>query len=344
MNLAETQRRSENAGNRLCVSASLRETFCALAAVFGCAAFAAADDVVVDTVLANLRRPCGVAVSPGGTADRYELLIAEGGAGRIVRWSNLERDATPTVVDGLPTSGANESRPQPVPIVFLDAGLIVIGAPAEGGGVLRVFELPEKDAALRADEPRDAVKADGEVSACVAIARSRSNDHVPDLLLTVARLQNGATALWKSRVQAGALGPLQPFGNMAGANPPSAIATSPTGRFVAVERAAGADDSRLAFYSPIDGSVGLSMPLELNDVVALAYSPSSGNLYAADAENGIYRIDDASAAGRPASRAVKVADVVGPTSFVFAPDGALYATTLGRSVDAGTLTIITGEL
>jgi hypothetical protein len=328
-------------------SAPLRETLrYALVAAFAFYSVAtlAADDVVIDTVLTNLRQPCGITVQPGGTADRYELLIAEGGAGRIVRWSNLERDATPTVVEGVPTSETNRSRPQPVPIAFLDAGLIVVGTTADGGGVLRVFELPEKDEALRANEPRDAVKADGEVSACVAIARSRSNDYVPDLLLTVARLHNGATALWKSRVQAGTLGPLQPFGPTAGANPPSAITTSPTGRFVVVERPAGADDSRLVFYSPIDGAVELSMPLELSDVVALAYSPSSSNLYAADAESGVFRIDDASAAGRPASRAVKIADVVGPTSLVFAPDGALYATTLGRSGDVGTLTVITGDL
>jgi len=85
-------------------------------------------------------------------------------------------------------------------------------------------------------------------------------------------------------------------------------------------------------------------------VVALAYSPSTGGLYAADAaqhmpeRGGIYRLDDDSEPGRPMCRAVKIAEVRRPTSLVCGPDGAIYVTTLGDADDQGRLLKITGDL
>jgi hypothetical protein len=84
--------------------------------------------------------------------------------------------------------------------------------------------------------------------------------------------------------------------------------------------------------------------------VGLAYS-TSGQLYAIDLawqdENagGVYRLDDARFEGQPACRAVKIAEVVRPTSLLFAPDGALYVASWGKGNGAkqGTIVKISGE-
>ena len=86
------------------------------------------------------------------------------------------------------------------------------------------------------------------------------------------------------------------------------------------------------------------MATNLKQLVGLAYSPTSGSLYAADFAGGIHRIDDASEPGRPACRTVKVADVSKPTALAFAPDGALYVVTFGSADDDGTLEVVTGNL
>jgi hypothetical protein len=110
-----------------------------------------------------------------------------------------------------------------------------------------------------------------------------------------------------------------------------------------------AADGRLMFINPIDGAVELELRIELQHIVALAYSPLSGRLYGADfgaaaGRGGVYRIDDASAPGKPACRVVKIADLTRPTALAFAPDGALYVTTFGTAESDGSLQVLTGDL
>jgi DNA-binding beta-propeller fold protein YncE len=88
----------------------------------------------------------------------------------------------------------------------------------------------------------------------------------------------------------------------------------------------------------------MQVPTDLRRIVALAYSPKSGNLYVAnspttdDNHSGIYRIDRLNKADASACTAVRIADVRSPTALAFAPDGALYVTTTGD------LQKITGDL
>jgi hypothetical protein len=330
----------------LCALAPWRETFFAglslsVALTLGTAV---AEDVAVDTVFRDLQRPCGVAVRPGGTADRYDVFIADSGAGRVVRWSNLAPKQASEIVTGFKTHRVADPFHQtgPVALVFLDPGLLVVGTSRDNGGdLVRAYELPDDESLLSAEvdresnSPRDGL--DG--ATCSAMARSRANEFVPDMLVLAIRGANGLGRLMMARVQAGIVGRPRPFGAADAADSPRAVAVSNSGRILV-----GDAGGRLTFYNPIDGKVELALATDLNQLSGLAYSPTSGSLYAADFAGGIHRIDDASEPGRPACRSVQIADVSGPTALAFAPDGALYVVTFGSDKDDGTLEIITGDL
>jgi len=339
---AKTPRRNGDSATRYCALASWRASFVfgitACVALVSCVAPAA--DLGVEIVLKDLHQPCGVAVRPGGTADRYEVFIADRGAGRVARWSSASPKRATDVVTGFASQAvADPSRQRgPLALSFLDPGLLVVGT-AGDGSALRAYELPDGAKPLSAADTNEATPSGQETSAaaCVAIARSRVNEFVPDMLLLVIRNKDNRSRLMKARVQAGVVGVPKPFGPAESAHEPRAATTSPTGRFVV-----GDSDGRLAFYSPIDGDVELAMPTGLKELVALAYSPTSGNLFAADSAGGVYRLDDASEPGRPACRAVKIADVSRPTALAFAPDGSLFVVTFGDG--DGTLTVLSGDL
>jgi hypothetical protein len=74
----------------------------------------------------------------------------------------------------------------------------------------------------------------------------------------------------------------------------------------------------------------------------------AANFSATNDRGGVYRIDDAGESGKPACRAVKVAEAARPTALAFAPDGTLYVVVLGgddnKDKDSGALLKITGEL
>lgn len=298
--------------------------------------------VAPEAMLSNLNRPCAIAVRPGGTADRYELFIAESGAGRIVRWSTAASGEAPEIIAGF-TSAADFDRfnPQgPVSLWFLDAGLLVVGTRgASPDALLRSYELPEDEKVLDADVDRraDARSADAGDSVCLALTRSRPNEFVADALLLAVRDGDGGTLL-RARVQAGIVGHPKSFGEGEAASWPRALATSPAGRFVV-----GDQKGRLSFSNPIDGSRELHFTTKLTQLTGLAYSPTTGSLYAADFDQGLFRIDDASQPGRPACNPVKIAELKQLAALAFAPDGALYLITFGDGKN-GTLQVITGDL
>ena len=113
----------------------------------------------------------------------------------------------------------------------------------------------------------------------------------------------------------------------------------------------GESDSRIAFLSPHSGRLALELTANLQDVAALAFSPS-GQLYAADlawgdsTSGGVYRLDEAIVDGRQTCRPVLIAEVVKPTSLVFTSKNELVVTALGDGVGnqvVGQLIQISGE-
>jgi hypothetical protein len=302
----------------------------------------AADDFGVESVLTNLHRPCGIAVRPGGTADRYEVFVADTGAGRVIRWSTQAPNEVTDVVAGFPSADDFERfEPQgPVALCFLDSGLLVVGADGRSEGqLLRSYELPEDDGTLAADAGNGASASASQASEsyCLSLTRTRANEFVPDALILA--LHAGESGLIrKSRIQAGIVGQPRPFGKGQPSSVPQAVATSPAGRIVVATT-----DGQLTFYNPIEGNAELQLATELRQITSLAYSPITNRLYAADLSAGIFRIDDTSQPGKPACLAVRVAEVDRPSAIAFAPDGALYAVTFGDG-DNGTLQVVTGDL
>jgi hypothetical protein len=290
-----------------------------------------------------LNKPSGVAIRPGGSAARYEVFVAESGAGQVVKWSSVEPDKQVPVVNGFEAARASELEKltSVVALGFLDPGLLVVGATSDAkGDLVRTFELADSA------EPVDANAATGEESAaskypgatCSSITRSRANGFVPDMLVLAVRDADGTGRLLKARVQAGILGSPRAFGKGDVKATPRAVVTSAAGRIVV-----GDARGRLTFYNPIDGTVELTMETELKDLAALAVSPTTGSLYAAVFGGGIHRIDDASKPGLPTCRTVNVAEVARPTSIAFAPDGSLYLTTFGTDDADGTLSVLSGD-
>src|SRR5262245_49352337 len=90
---------------------------------------AAAEENTPEQLITGLHRPAAIAVRPGGTADRFELYIADSGAGRVLRWSNRARNDSSKIIRGLiPAAAADRAqRTDPHALLFLDPGLLVVG-------------------------------------------------------------------------------------------------------------------------------------------------------------------------------------------------------------------------
>jgi len=308
-------------------------------AAIALASVTAAQSATPEVILRELNRPCGIAFRPGGTADRFDVFIAESGAGRVVRWSAATPGRTVEAVTGFKVSGEfNRFVPQgPVALAFLDPGLMVVGAStADGGALVRSYELPEDGARLDATTDQTAARRAAANSVCLSLARTRVNEFVGDALV-MAIHDGGRNALLKSRVQAGIVGQPRPFNQRELLAAPRVVATSPAGRIVVAD-----DKGTLTFYNPIDGDAELRLTTKLEQIVGLAYSPTTGSLYAADFAAGLYRIDDASQPGKPACNPVRLADIKQASALAFAPDGSLYVVTFGDGTN-GTLQVLAGN-
>jgi hypothetical protein len=324
----------------------------------------ATDNFAVETIFTGLKNPCGVAIRPGESTDRYEIFVADSGAGRIIRLTSDAPQTGPVeVVTGFALSqlGDINLTVGPTGLLFLDCRRMVVGVSGDDGASVRLFELAEGAAALAADSPKQQIKLKsdrGGLNHAYAIARTQANETVRDALVITcfdndssgdvrtiilrADVLTELTLLTASKVQSEITFP-------------AAVAIGDGGYIVVgwIGSLRTRRDSRLTFYNPVNGATLMELSTDLHDIQSLAYSPRTGNLYAADAawmepkDGGLFRVDAANEPGAFKCVAVKVADVKHPSALAFGPDGALYITAVGdpgENNSQGVLLRVTGDL
>jgi hypothetical protein len=337
----------------------------AMACCVGSIAFGA-DANAVKEVLTGLKNPHDVTVRPEGSSDAYEVFVAESGAGRVVKILSGKPENRIDVIAGFSTKLTNDdylASPGIHSLEFLDhMRLVATGGDEDGAPFVRLYELPEPASPLTADQHKQEANVpeigkDPNFNAHVfrGIARTQPNDRVGDFLLVAAPNDGLPTGLVYVPVRSGTLGDVVParLKNAGDEFQIGAIAVGTNGYVVVAANEAGDSmgSSRLSFFSPLDRRIVLQVPTDLKRIVAIAYSPKSGNLFVAnspttgDGGAGIYRIDRVARPDAAACKVVKIANVRSPTAIAFAPDGALYVTVSGESKDksSGQLLKLTGN-
>jgi hypothetical protein len=324
----------------------------------------AADGIAVETLLNGLKNPCGVAIRPGESSERYEIFVADSGAGRIIRLKNDAEEPAPIdVITGFPLSSLGDTGLSvgPMGLLFLDRRRLVVGVSDDAAATVRLFELEDEGVALPADSSKQQITGKAEqanFNHVYAIARTRANDMVRDALVVTcfdnALSGNVCTIVLRADTLT-ELALLNSSKAGAESSSPAAITIGDGGYIVVgwIGKLHQPHDGRLTFHHPASGAGLLELSTELNDILALAYSPRTGNLYAADAawmepkNGGVFRVDAANEPGASKCVSVKIAEAVRPSGLAFGPDGALYVTAFGdpdETSSAGVLLRITGDL
>ncbi len=347
----------------LCFSAAQAQTFVSFAPLGDESA-----NFETQALLTDLDNPAGLALLPTlAKSGPYVLIIAESGAGRVIRVSTDSPEQVEEVVANFPlgTFGQQpEYRVGPLSLAFLTRSKFVLGCKGEipGADVLASYSLPAKG--------KGTVLTANEHDHTVEPLQTELATQVDDLQFSGLAMagkncfvttggQDSQGWILRSSVEANRLSKLRPFIDLQKAvdfGGPAGIAIIPPPRppFLVVSLMGSRktpQDSRLVYFVPSTGEPALNLATGLHDIISLAYSPS-GQLYAADfswhdeQSGGVYRIDDARVEGRQACRAVKIAAIVRPFGLVFAPDGSLFVTAFGAGENAkrGMLVKISGKL
>ena len=255
------------------------------------------NSVAVRKVLTGLKNPHGVAVRPDGSGDSYEVFVAESGAGRVVKIRSEEPEKRIDVVSGFSTKPANDDSLSSAGVhslYFVDhMRLVVAGGDDDGAPFVRLYELPEPESPLTADQhkheanvPETGKEPNFDAHVFRSIARTQPNDRVGDFLLVAAPADGESTGFVEIPVRSGTLGDAVParLKNADGETQIGGITVGNSGHVIISTNSLGdsAQPSRLAFFSPLDRRIVMQVPTELRRVVALAYSPKSGNLFVAN--------------------------------------------------------------
>ena len=341
-------------------------------------------DFEVERVVSSLANPSSIAWRPQiSRRAPSELFICENRRGRIVRIRSDQPDKVEVVIDGfrqgeLPNGPGDSIGPQAIAFVGGNPDYLAVTEveATDDTTRVRVFRLPAKRERLEAtDAAQDLTPVAGNTG------DEESDVRFADLVdngvaLFISSFDDQST-IYMSPVQAATLrAPPRPFAtskDWTGLAGRHSLAISPDGYLLVAQLGdvVAGSDSLLTFVSPpvtasdvarrgVTGKFLLTLTTGLRDIVALAYAPQSGNLYAADfaandpEQGGIYRLDDAGVVdGQRACRATRIASVPWPTDMAFAADGVMWvvarsdpnqnpSTTSSPDDEAGVLLRITG--
>lgn len=308
-----------------------------LALVASLAAFAFGQDVKVEEVVGGLSNPCGVAVQPG----TGHIFVADSANGRICRVNGGKLE---DVITGSPKDVYGKGPFYdigPLGLVFSTDGKSLIvgdGGYKDGDEYIRVFAVPEAGKPALNYEKDPAQK----LGPLAASGETLGEGNLYALALTSNALYvtcNGDdTKGWvgKADLNGTKFGKLErwlPTKEMVDVDAPVGITINKQGDIVVGQcgEVNKPEDSLLSFYNAKTGKVMLNLETKLYDITGLAYSPTTGLLYATDFAwmkpdaGGLFRLD-ASQAG---VKATKIASLDKPTALAFAPDGTLYVTVVG---------------
>lgn len=310
----------------------------------------ATEGVNIEVVAKQLAYPTGLAVRPGGSRSGPDLLIAEAGAGRVV---GLSSDATPPELVEVLTGFSKAPAAGPRCLAFRSRNRLLVAQSGNGKDPARVSEYDIDDEQLPMQgSASKAIVAYAQGGGDVALAGMGRDDS--SLVVTTADHQWLLQATFQGRGADKLERFVKPL-DATRVGTPRGVTFSEKGYLLvslAGDRSA-AGDSLIAFLHPVDLSAGPLLVLEtgLDEIVALAYSPTSGNLYAANcgsadsSSDGIYRLIASGGNGRDSCKAQLVARVEQPTAMAFKPDGTLYVTTGGAENEpTGELLKLTGDL
>lgn len=288
--------------------------------------------IVVRTIVEGLNNPFSLTIEK----ETNRVYVAESGAGRIVE---IKDGQAVELADDFPVTEFRGYAAGPLSVFSAGESVLLVGhdSDAEKGSITRLKEkLRDEDAdAAEPEFDRQTVTIDNSPGPKLRQLSNLLLKHGTVYAVTHGDKKNGWLAVADIRAEeVTSLSPSIATTRDTERTEPSCVTVSPSGAYLLVSQMGQrgpANDSRLVFYT-LQGKLLSHFDVELNDIVALAYSPNRKHLFAidysfADPDKGaLYKLIGN---GSDGCTTRKLADISYVTSMAFDASGALWLTSLG---------------
>lgn len=294
----------------------------------------------------GLSNPSGIAIRP----DSPDVYVAtQKGVLHFVPGRRGEQSELHTEIGGYATDIYGKGPMYdigPLGVAFMDATHLIVGdgSRVDGAELVRIYKVGTGEHSEQKEV--DAVATLGPITAGDDSVMGEGNFYgvavgAGALYVTC----NGDdTKGWVSRAEitngkAGALKPFIATKVAVEVDAPVAITFTPDGSELVIGQMGEMNvpgDSLLTFYDPKSGKLLRKFATGLSDIAGLAYSPTTGKLYAVDfswaepQNGGLFELDPTS------GKATKVAPLDKPTALAFDGRGRLYITQFGTAAEGAT--------